>query len=84
MPSVDRISETINEILQPVPLHCSRNNVYHKTLCELGNSHVAVIAVEIISDHLSKRKLRGDDSKLQLIEVLKCKHEDVKTSLVRF
>lgn len=51
---------------------------------ELRNSHVVVIPVEIISDHLSKGKLRGDDSKLQLIEVLKHQNEYVKTSLVRF
>lgn len=51
---------------------------------ELRNSHVVVIPVEIISDHLSKGKLRGDNSKLQLIEVLKHKNEYVKTSLVRF
>lgn len=84
IPPVDSISETINELLQPVPLPCSRNNVYHKTSRELGNSHAVVRAVEILSDHLSKRKLRDDNSKLQLVEVLKCKKEDVRTWLMRF
>lgn len=65
--------------------HChAPESVYHKTLCELRNSHIVLIAVKIISDCLSKRKLRGDNSKLQQIEVIKCKNEHVKTSPVRF
>lgn len=57
IPLADGISETISEMLHPFPLSCFRKDVYDKILCSL--SIVAVIAIEIMSLHLSKRKLRA-------------------------
>lgn len=49
IPPVDSIHENISEMLQPFTLPSSRNDVYHKILCELRNSHVVVISCR---DHL--------------------------------
>lgn len=83
-PNVDSISETISFNVAAVSTVMLQKQCLLHNFSELRNSHVVVIPVEIISDHLSKGKLRGDDSKLQLIEVLKHQNEYVKTSLVRF
>lgn len=57
MPLADSISEIITEMLHPFLLSCFRKDVYHKILYSL--STVVVIAIDIISVHLSKRKLRA-------------------------